>query len=237
MRDEIRTVLDAITGSWVPKAALIAFAAFLAFTLAVGITQNAFTWFDATPPRGIASIDVWKLGMVTGTAGTATAFLVTLYVADRNYRRGREHIPSLTMELEVARVAASQSYDAVIVTLNARNTGTGLCQVDLVYWTMQALSPYDDESIEEMQRDFDESPDSEQAIEFPWHEVKEGLTLKEFVIEPNETEQMTYDFIIRAEVRAIVVSAWVANASQPKHAEGWYRRTVHTVREVYADER
>ena len=237
MRDEIRTVLDAIADSWVPKAAGGAFALCLAFTLAIGITQNVYTWADATPPRWVASIDVWKLGMVTGTAGTAAAFLVTLYVADRNYRRGREHIPNLTMELQVVRAPASQSYDAVIVTLNTRNTGTGLCQVDLIYWTMQALSPYDDESIEEMQRDFDEAPDSEQTIEFPWHEVKEGLTVKEFVIEPNETEQMTYDFIIRAEIRAIVVSAWVANASQPKHAEGWYRRAVHTVSEVYADER
>lgn len=126
MRDEIRTVLDAIAGSWIPKAAGIAFAAFLGFTLAIGITQNVYTWAGIAPPLGIASIDVWKLGMVTGTAGTATAFLVTLYVADRNYRRGREHIPNLTMDLQVARVPASQSYDAVIVTLNAQNTGTGV---------------------------------------------------------------------------------------------------------------
>lgn len=232
MRNEIRTVLDAIAGSWVPKAAGIAFGMFLAFTLAIGITQNVFTWFGVTPPMGIASIDVWKLGMVTGTAGTATAFLVTLYVADRNYRRGREHIPSLTMELQVVRVPASQSYDAVIVTLNARNTGTGLCYVDQVRWQLKALSPYDDDSVVEMRQDFDGTPISEQVIEFPWHQVEEVLTIKEMVIEPNETEQMTYDFIIPAEIRSIVVSAWVANASEPKHAEGWYRRAVHTIEEA-----
>ena len=232
MRDEIRTVLDAITGSWVPKAALIAFAVCLALTLVVGVAQNVYTWSDTAPPNWIASIDVWKLGMVTGTAGTATAFLVTLYVADRNYRRGREHIPSLTMELQVVRVTASQSYDAVIVTLNARNTGTGLCYVSQVRWQLKALSPYDDDSIAEMQQDFDSAPESEQVIEFPWHQVKEALTVKEMVIEPNETEQMTYDFIIPAEIGAIVASAWVANASEPKHAEGWYRRAVHTIEEA-----
>lgn len=103
MRNEIRNVLDAIAGSRVPKAALSAFAVALAFTLSIGITQNVYTWLNAVPPPGIASINVGQLGLVTGTAGTATAFLVTLYVADRNYRRGREHIPSLTMDLQVDR--------------------------------------------------------------------------------------------------------------------------------------
>ena len=232
MRDEIRTVLDAIAGSWVPKAALIAFAASLAFVLVIGITQNVYTWAGIAPPPGIASIDVWKLGMVIGTAGTATAFLVTLYVADRNYRRGRDHIPSLSMEMQVVRVPASESYDAVIVTLNAKNTGTGLCYVNQVRWQLKALSPYDDDSVAEMQQDFEGTPISEQVIEFPWHQVEEALTVKEMVIEPNETEQMTYDFVIQSEIGAIVVSAWVANASEPKHAEGWYRRAVHTYEEA-----
>ena len=227
MRDEIRTVLDAIAGSWIPKAALIAFAASLAFALAIGITQNVYTWAGIAPPPGIASIDVWKLGMVTGTAGTATAFLVTLYVADRNYRRGREHIPSLTMDLQVVRAPASQSYDAVIVTLNAKNTGTGLCRINQITWRLKVISPYDDEGIEEIQEEFDEGPNTDLDIELPWHQVREeGVTLK-IEIEPNETEQLTHDFIIASEIEAIVVSAWVANASEPKYAEGWYRRAVH----------
>ena len=220
MRNEIRTVLDAIAGSWVPKAALIAFAASLAFALVIGIAQNVYTWLDAVPPGGLASINVGQLGMVTGTAGTATAFLVTLYVADRNYRRGREHIPSLTMDLQVIRVPASQSYDAVIVTLNAKNTGTGLCQIDQVQWTLKAVSPYDDESVEEMQGDFEGAPDGEQDIEFPWRSVKEETVAEGIVIEPNETEEMTHDFIIPAEITAVVISAWVSNASEPRAAEG-----------------
>ena len=160
MRDEIRTVLDAIADSWVPKAAGGAFALCLAFTLAIGITQNVYTWADATLPRWVASIDVWKLGMVTGTAGTAAAFLVTLYVADRNYRRGREHIPNLTMELEVVRAPVSLSYDAVILALNAKNTGTGLCRVDHMIWRLKVVSPYDDETVAELRQEFNDAPDS-----------------------------------------------------------------------------
>ena len=74
--------------------------------------------------------------MVVGTSGTATAFLVTLYVAERNYRKGRVNIPHLTMRLETSRVAVSATYDAIIVILNATNTGSGLCEVGEVHWAV-----------------------------------------------------------------------------------------------------
>ena len=231
MGNEIRSVLDAIAGSWIPKAALIAFVALLAITLVIAMTQNAYTWLDATPPRGIASIDVGRLGLIVGTGGTAAAFLVTLYVADRNYRRGREHIPNLSMELQVVRVPVSQSYDAVIVTLHAKNTGTGLCDVDEVRWTLKALSPYDDEGIDEMQRAFASEQTDVREIEFPWQEVHRESSDLGRMIEPNETEQFTQDFIVPAEITAILVSAWVSNASEPKMTDGWYRRISHELRE------
>ena len=232
MGNEIRNVLDAIAGSWIPKAAIIAFVISLSFTLAIAVTQNIYNWVVAAPPTGIASIDVGRLGMVVGTSGTAAAFLVTLYVADRNYRRGREHIPNLTMELEVVRVPASLSYDALIVALNAKNTGTGLCRVDHIIWRLKVVSPYDDETVAELRQEFNDAPDSKQDIEFPWRPVQESRVLEEVVIEPDETEQMTYDFIIPAEVTAVVASAWVSNASELKEVEGWYRRTVHVREET-----
>jgi len=170
--------------------------------------------------------------MVVGTSGTAAAFLVTLYVADRNYRRGREHIPNLTMDLEVARVPASLSYDAVMVVLNAKNTGTGLCRVDQVIWQLKVVSPYDDETVQEMESEFYRAPSNEQDIEFPWGPMKEETVTEGIAIEPNETEQMTHDFIIPAEIRAIVISVWVSNASEPREAEGWYRRAIHIDQEA-----
>ena len=60
--------------------------------------------------------------MVVGTAATVSAFLITLYVAERNYRRGREHIPHLSVRLHVNRVAVSRQHEAIIITLGAENT-------------------------------------------------------------------------------------------------------------------
>lgn len=227
MGSEIRSIIEALAGSLIPKVVGILFGFFLAVTLAVAVVQNAYYWTGDNPPAFIASIDVWKLGMVVGTAGTATAVMVTLYVADRNYRRSREHVPSLSMELQVQRVSASQLYDAIVVTLDAKNTGTGLCEIEEVQWSIRVMSPYNDNVVVEMQNDFDNRPDDDEEYRFPWHEVKRDSTNCIVEIEPNETEQITYDFTVPSELGAIVVSAWVPNASVPKIAEGWHRRAVH----------
>ena len=241
MGNEIRTVLDALANSLIPKIALGLFAFVLLFTLCIGITQNVYRWTDSKPHRVIASIDVWKLGMVTGTAGTATAFLITLYVAERNYRRGRENIPHLSMGLKVERFPVSAQHDVVMVTLNATNKGSALCRVGHVDWAIKVLSPYDDDTIDEMLKEFKPDVDDSQAeqessdppaVEFPWRQIGQETTSFPISIEPNETEQLTQDFIIPAEITAVVASAWVDNASEPKQTQGWYRRTAHSIEET-----
>lgn len=233
MGNGIRNVLDALADSPIPKVAVLVFAWLLTITLAIALTQNISKWVDTELPRGVASIDVWKLGMVIGTSGTATAFLVTLYVAERNYRRSREHIPSLSIDLSVVRVPVSLSYDAIIVTLNATNTGTGLCDVDQVEWSIRAVSPYTDNDVDQLVKIFEGRDTDSEEIEFPWRriELEDRVTPLNISIEPKETDQTTQDFIIPAEVTAVVVTAWVVNGSVPKIAQGWYRRVVHTQEE------
>ena len=68
---------------------------------------------------------------------------------------------------------------------------------------------------------------TDQETEFPWNQVGEGTTSVTMIIEPGETEQMTYDFLISHEIEAILVSAWVSNASESKTTDGWYRRMPH----------
>lgn len=226
MGNQPASLLDALARNPLARIALAIVTLGLAATLAIGIVQNIYAWRAAAPPPFIATIDVWKLGMVIGSAGTATALLITLYVADRNYRRSREHIPSLSMTLEIRRIPASAQYDAVIAILNAKNTGTGLAEIGPLEWTLRALSPYDDAEIDQLAQTFEDDP----GREFPWRAEKRASTMPGIVIEPNQTEQMTCDFLVSPEITAIVVSVWVSNASLPAHTEGWYCRSVHNIR-------
>ena len=98
MRTTRSDLFATIAGSWIPKTVLASFALCLLITAAIAIAQNVYVWTANVPPQGLATIDAGRLGMVVGTSGIATAFLtaflVTLFGAERNYRRSREpHSP------------------------------------------------------------------------------------------------------------------------------------------------
>ena len=227
METRLRTALEAVASHWLPRTAWILFAALLLALAALGLTQNVYSWTGETPPGGINSIDVWKMGMVVGSAGTATAFLATLYIARRSYLLGRVHIPHLTMHLSIERVAISKTYDVIVASLEAQNNGTGLCTVNEVNWMVVAVSPYDDETVNLMVVEFEGETDRSQEEEFPWYKVSDRPVKVDLRIEPGETEQLMQDFVIKSEIEATITSAYVVNGSEPKLTDGWYRRALH----------
>ena len=227
METRFRAALEAVASHWLPRTAWFVFAAFLIATAAVGLTQNIYIWLGEATPKGLASIDVWKTGTVIGTAGTATAFLATLFIAQRNYLRSREHIPHLTMNLSVERVAISKTYDVIVASMEAQNTGRGLCTVKEVDWMLVAVSPYDDEAVDQMIEEFESDTDLTREEEFPWHEITKRSVNVDLQIEPSETEQLTQEFVIKSEIEATITSAYVVNDSDPKLTDGWYRRALH----------
>ena len=117
--------------------------------------------------------------------------------------------------------------DAIFASMVAENTGTGLCMVQDVIWTVVAVSPYDDDDVEQMAEDFKDDSYTSKEDEFPWHEVARRPVRVNLTIEPGEAEQLTQDFVIESGIGATITSAYVANASDPKISEGWYRRTLH----------
>ena len=231
-RDRIRAKLDAIFSSWAARAVVSGFVLCLIGTVILATVQNVSTWADIDLHPSLASIDVGRLGMVVGTVGTASAFMAGLYVAERNYRRERKNIPHLTMQLHVDRVTVSSAYDAIIITLEANNTGSGLCKIRTIEWEIDALAPYDDGTVEAMRTEFVDRDKDQPGIVFPWRALKLDKTSHRTNIEPGETDQLTYDFPILHEhdIEAIVVSAWVWNASEPRMSDAWFRRKVHVLK-------
>lgn len=207
-----------------PRYALGMFAVLLGLTAVIGLAQMAYAWTGSTPPSAIASIDVWKLGMVVGTAGTSATLLITLYIAERDYFRSRKHVPSLSLDLRIERVSVSDSNDAIILILRAENTGTGLCKVREVSWELDALSPYGDDDVEEMLKEYDNPEEDEESL-FPWRTLGEEIVPDDIQVEPGERLLITHDFIIPSVVRAVAASAWLRNVQDADL--GWYSREVH----------
>ena len=145
-----------------------------------------------------------------------------MYVAQRNYLRGREHIPHLTMTLSVERTAASMTYDVIVASLEAQDTGSGLCALNEVNWMVVAVSPYDDDTVEQMAEELEDDAEPTREEEFPWHEIAQRSVRVDLLIEPGETEQLTQEFVIKSEIEATTTSAYVVNGSTPKLTDGWY---------------
>lgn len=104
------------------------------------------------------------------------------------------------MTLIVRRVPVSKAHDAVILTLNATNTGTGLCRAQQVDCEIKALSPYDDKDVQSMLQEVAEKATGGEGedhlildndIEFAWHGGGRITMHPDNEIEPNETDQFT----------------------------------------------
>ena len=208
---------------------LASFALGLLITAAIAIAQNVYVWTANVPPQGLATIDAGRLGMVVGTSGIATAFLtaflVTRFGAERNYRRSREPIPHLT--LTVTRTPSSRSHDVVVLTLHAKNTGTALGKIGAIRWSASALSPYDDQSVERMTQQFEQCHEHLERIEFPWQLAFQDTIIYDKAIEPGQTDQSTYLYLVDSRIDAIMASAFVYNNSTAFSTPGWYVRTPH----------
>ena len=198
--------------------------------------QNYCQWIGCSLPKGIGSIDVSKVGAVVATAATATAFLLTLYNVQVNFWRRREHVPHLTMTVTIQRTKASPSLHVITATLNAKNTGSALCEIKRISWSVRVIAPYDDDKVEELREAFQKavSEDPYARTEFPWDPLCHRETALALEVEPGESDQVTEDFIVPPQATTIAVTAYVHNASK-EGADGWYRRTIHSDQEVQDD--
>ena len=120
---------------------IAAYAALLISTAVIAGIQNYCQWTGCSLPKGIGSIDTGKVGTVVATAATATAFLLTLHNVQVNFWRKREHVPHLTMTLRIQRTKASPSLHVITATLGAKNTGSALCKIKLITWSVRVIAP------------------------------------------------------------------------------------------------
>ena len=233
MRKSFERIKTVILESGTIKVAIAAYAALLIGTAVIAGMQNYCQWTGCSLPKGIGSIDTSKVGTVVATAATATAFLLTLYNVQANFWRKREHVPHLTMILRIQRTKASPSLHVITATLDAKNTGSALCEINRLTWDVRVIAPYDDERVEQLKSDFERAviEEPETRTEFPWDPLGNRVTVLALDVEPGESDQVTEDFIVPPEATTIAVAAYVHNAGKDG-GDGWYRRTIHSDQEV-----
>ena len=124
MRNEIRAALEAIANSWIPKTVLGVFAVFSLSHCCCSNRSKRLLVVRKQPT-------CWHSNYRRRQAGNGSRNSRHRLIIPRNLLRGGAELPQgpgtyphLTMRLRVDRVAVSEQYDAIIVTLEAENTGS-----------------------------------------------------------------------------------------------------------------
>ena len=235
MRESFDRIKSVIQKSGTIKIAIVVYAALLIGTAVIAGMQNYCQWTGCSLPKGIDSIDTSKVGTVVATAATATAFLLTLYNVQANFWRRREHVPHLTMTLRIQRTKASPSLHVITATLDAKNTGSALCEIEpnnLERASDCPLRRRKSRAIEEClrkRRCARNRKHERNSRGIRWKMIARLSTPLD--VEPGESDQVTEDFIVPPEATTIAVATYVHNAGKDG-ADGWYRRTIHSDQEV-----
>ena len=114
-------------------------------------------------------------------------------------------------------------------------------KVESVDWELSVIAPYSEDHLERLiqafrynlsdQKAADETEYTSAWVEFPWQILdSDSLFGIDMMVEPGETEQVTYDFIVPGTVETVSVSMYIKNTEEEEM--GWSRREFHDIKEA-----
>lgn len=140
--------------------------------------------------------------------------------------------PHLTITHEVHHRLVGDSYVHIDVTATLRNSSRLAVALRDGEISIQQVSPVSDGEIEALYADAFED---EMSVFLQWP-ILESVPLEwedgEIVIEPNESHQETYEFIVSTEIETALIYTYFQNPTLPRpsnSAEGWAATTVYDI--------
>jgi len=171
---------------------------------------------------------------------TALALIVGGIWSYLLFIRTRQKYPSANISQEITFKRITRDKVWLRITATLQNTGKVLLSLVYAETWVQQVRPID----EEMQNkilDPQESADTEQTeIQWPLlNEAKIKWAKKELEIEPNESDQIHFDFLIDSNVKTIVAYSYFRNAEKFRRQKelGWQITRVYDLHSVKSLER
>ena len=190
----------------------------------------------ATPPPWMAEVSASKMVTATWQGAIAIALVIGGVVAAYKFDLFREGKPHLTIDLSVSSRPINAEDTHVGVVARLHNTSKVRVIVETVHWDLSIVAPYAERYVEELVQEFsDESQGDSGVREFPWDLLEsDRISNYRMAVEPGETEQLTYDFIIPTNIWSVAVSIFVENIDED--AMGWSRREFYDIEESSSDQ-
>ena len=130
----------------------------------------------------------------------------------------------MTIDLSASSRPVSPEHNHIGVIARIHNTSKVAVPVANVVWELAVVAPYAVAEVREME---DALSNDKEAEGFPWRRLEGPFNLQyDMLVEPNEIEQLTFDFVIPQGIDTVVVSLYVDNVSAENSVDelGWSRR-------------
>ncbi len=206
------------------QTALVSVATLLAIAVAVAVIVPEWSWKNVGPIKDVAGGIQSALTVVAIVVGGVFA-LFKLQVF-------RTFEPHLTITHEVHHRYVGDSYVHIDVTATLRNSSRVAVEIREAEFSIQQISPVSDEEVEAV---YSEVFIDKKLIYLQWpflESVPFEWDQGEMVIEPNESHQQTYEFIVLGHLETVLIYTYFENPQlprPPKSAEGWAATTVYDI--------
>ena len=127
--------------------------------------------------------------------------------------------PRLELTLTVTRDPDGDGRDALVLILEAVNTGNVTVDVGAVRWSASVLGPADD-SVVVMRQEYDQRAERHSRVEFPWHVAFLETVAHDLPVNPVRTERIVCARRMDSRIHALVASAYVYNGPNRFNAPG-----------------
>lgn len=214
-------------------------AATVIMLLLVGLWRFGSVAMDEGWLAAWQSVDLRGVGLAAGGLATMVGVAIAALVGYYKFQLFREGRPHLTIDLTASHRPVSPRHIHIGVTARLANTSKVMIEVQRCVWRLSFIAPYSAAVMDEKVAEFaGGGGNNNQWDELGWRMLSWPETQNpDLEIEPGETDEITYDFIIATDVESVAIRLAVANEyyqeSGYETASGyipqWYRRIFYDV--------
>ena len=184
----------------------------------------AYTWL----PDAALTGDVTRIVQASVTAvaiaagGVFAAFKLQVF---------RDFAPHVTITHDISHRPVGDSYVHIAVTANLHNSSRVRMDFRKGLFRLQQIGPMTDHEVENL---YAQVFISKEQTHLQWptlDEIAFEWDQGELMVEPGESQPETYEFIVSAEVKSVVVYTYFFNSGSSRFspAPGWGRATIYDI--------
>ena len=206
------------------RGAVVSAMMLLTIIVAFAIIVPTWDWTGIGPIKDLAA--------VFQSAITVVAIVVGGVFAWFKLQAFRDFEPHLTISHEVHHRVVSNSYVHIDVTATLHNSSRVKIELREADFRLQQVSPLADQQVESL---YTEVFAEKEHTHVQWPiltEVQRDWDKGDLIVEPSESHQESYDFIVSTGVESVSVYTYFYNTSFSeggRTAEGWGATTVYDI--------